>query len=141
MQFAFGQVRVPFFLVLFREPICAELSQERLPGTDEDWEAYPRTRMLLKPVGQRQPGGGPQAAPVNQDGLLPHAEYVASDRFGRLGTCRTDMRFLALSVCFFNVGLPAYSSLAVTRERLLQVVNSDWGTAAMFVEFACVQGK
>ncbi len=49
---------------------------------------------------------------------------------------RIDCLYPTADTCFFNVTLPAYSSVSVMREKLLAIVTMDaWGLDGDDVEF------
>jgi len=113
--------------------------QERLPSTDEDFNRYPRTRMLIKactsgPVRTGQPrpqSRGSRTGSDAGDGTGDEGEGeeeeegVGEEEDER---SRVDMLFPTADTCFFNIMLPAYSSLAVMRERLTAIVSMNvWG--------------
>lgn len=109
----FWQVLKEFTPQQRRQFIKFAYAQERLPATDAEYEAPPRTRLLIKPW--RGVSGSMQATLRNlppeerekkiqelQDAALPHAD-----------------------TCFFNVELPAYSTKERMRERLLLAMTAD----------------
>eukprot|EP00823_Brevimastigomonas_motovehiculus_P006760 TRINITY_DN5690_c0_g1_i1.p1 TRINITY_DN5690_c0_g1~~TRINITY_DN5690_c0_g1_i1.p1 ORF type:complete len:132 (+),score=28.70 TRINITY_DN5690_c0_g1_i1:52-396(+) len=72
-------------------------AQERLPGSDEEFQQ-----------------GGHRIRMLIK-GYLLQKGHKADDRFPRADTC------------FFNLELPAYSSLEVMRNKLLMVINISSG--------------
>jgi hypothetical protein len=135
--------------------------QERLPATDAEFDAYPRTRMLIKactinvdggPAASSRPGraaadslpsylsfmrrateagrpgagssgGGGGGGDGKPDAAAAPAPLTAEQRQRRV-----DSLFPTADTCFFNVMLPAYSSLDVMRAKLLEIVRMDaWG--------------
>ncbi len=75
--------------------------QERLPTSDAEY-ARRGVRLFIKPVAGAPAAGA--GAPGAADGLLPRAD-----------------------TCFFNLELPAYSSVEVMRARMTTVATLDCG--------------
>ena len=109
-------------------------AQERLPSSDEDFERYPRTRMMIKAyTGRQPPRVQPQARRRSHSGSGSGSEDDASDSSPAVPeapapSANVDQVSITADTCFFNIMLPAYSSLDVMRRQLMSIVAVDeWG--------------
>ena len=125
-------------------------AQERLPATSEEFEQYPRTRMLIKAASL--PSSSPsrsRSSPTRSQAITAAGRSGSGSGSGSASDAnassdnpegsgdmeplseeqrRIDQMLPRADTCFFNVLLPAYSSLAVMRQRLTTIVSMDsWG--------------
>ncbi len=96
-------------------------AQERLPSTDDEFERYPRTRMMIKAY-----TGSLPREPASNESSASSADSPVEVPPRHRPT--VDQVSITADTCFFNVTLPAYSSLEVMRQRLMAIVAVDeWG--------------